>query len=67
MTRIDQRFEAVDRRFDQVDRQLERIWNEFRDVRGDIAAVSRQMTQIGWGRAGVLLIQLIAMFVIALS
>jgi tetrahydromethanopterin S-methyltransferase subunit G len=60
MTRIDQRFDAVDQRFDRVDRSFDRVWDEFRELRGQIAATNRQMAQIGWGMVGILFVQLIA-------
>ena len=52
MTRIDQRFDALDR-------QLERVWDELRDIR-------RFLSQLGWGIAGVLMVQTIGIFLIAL-
>ena len=70
MTRIDQRFDAVDRRFDAIerridaledrmDRNFERVWTEF-------GQIHRLLAQIGWGVAGLLLIQMIVT-VVAIS
>lgn len=54
----------IDARFDHIDRQFDRVWDEFRDLRGEIAAVARQLSQIGWALVAVLLVQMIAAVVV---
>lgn len=56
MTRIDQRCDRIERSFD-------RVWDEFREVRGQMAASSRRLAQVGWVLVGILFVQLIAALV----
>ena len=60
LTRIERHFERIDRNFERVDRNFERVWDELREVRSEISASNRQLTQIGWALVGVLLAQLMA-------
>ena len=39
---------------------IERMTEEMRAMRADMSAMQRQMTQIGWGAAGLLAAQLVA-------
>ena len=61
--RLDDAITRIDRRFDQTDRNFDRVWDEFRELRGEISSSGRQLTQIGWTLVGILLLQLIAAIV----
>jgi hypothetical protein len=63
--RLDDAIARIDQHFDRIDRSFERVWDEFRELRGEIAASSRQLTQIGWALVGILLTQLIAAVIAA--
>ena len=51
---------SIDQRFDRIDRNFDRVWDEFRELRGQIAASNRQLAQIGWALVGILFVQLVA-------
>jgi hypothetical protein len=62
--------ERLDDSFGRVERELELFREEmregFRETRGDILALHRQMSQIGWALAGTLAAALTALIVAAL-
>ena len=58
--RLDDAMARIEARFDQVDRNFERVWEEFRELRRELATSTRQLAQIGWALVGILLVQLIA-------
>jgi hypothetical protein len=71
---LDDAIARIDARFDRVDRSFDRVWDEFRELRTEISASSRnlrdeisssnrQLAQIGWALVGILLVQLIAAIV----
>jgi hypothetical protein len=72
--RLDDVIARIDGRFDRIEDRMERGFSEIRhemselgrELRGEIAAGSRQLTQIGWALVGILIVQLIAA-VVALS
>jgi hypothetical protein len=55
--RLDDAFTRFDRRFDQIEARMdpnfERVWDEFRELRGEISSSNRQLAQIGWGLVGI--------------
>jgi hypothetical protein len=59
--------ERLDDSFGRVERELELLREEmregFRETRGDILALHRQMAQIGWALAGTLAAALAALIV----
>ena len=56
MAAIDHTFERMDARFDRLDAEI-------RELRGDIARLQDRLIQIGFGIAGVLLVQMIGVIV----
>ena len=65
--RLDDAIARIDARFDRVDRNFDRVWDEFRDLRREVAATNRQLAQIGSGVAGVFVAQLIAGIIAAIA
>jgi hypothetical protein len=61
--RVDDAIARIDQHFDRIERNFDRVWDEFRELRGQIAASNRQLAQIGWALVGILLVQLIAALV----
>jgi tetrahydromethanopterin S-methyltransferase subunit G len=61
--RLDDAITRIDQRFDRLDRNFDRVWDEFRELRGQIAASNRQLALIGWALVGILFVQLIAALV----
>jgi hypothetical protein len=60
MTRIDQRFDAIERRLDRLEERMDR---GFEEIRGQLRATNRQLTQIGWGLLGAVFVQLIVVLI----
>lgn len=65
--RVDDAIARMDRTFARLDANFDRAWNEFgalrtemRDMRNDMAASGRQLSQIGWALVGILLTQFMA-------
>lgn len=69
--RLDDVIARIDGRFDRLEDRMERGFTEIRheiaelgrELRSEISAGSRQLTQIGWALVGILLVQLIAVVV----
>jgi hypothetical protein len=61
--RVDDAIARIDQHFDRIERNFDRAWDEFRELRGQIATSNRQLAQIGWALVGILFVQLIAALV----
>jgi hypothetical protein len=60
---MDDAIARIDQRFDRLEQSFDRVFEEFRGLRGQIAARNRQVAQFGWALVGILFVQLIAALV----
>jgi hypothetical protein len=61
--RLDEKMASIDQTFERFDARFDRVEAELRGLRSDFAALQDRLIQIGFGLAGILVVQMIAVII----